>query len=430
MVELDGHVDRPVMANAQAGESRLRYLAWPLGVLALLISATTATVDLLSRSAFHSVTDADLPGVILPVGFAVMGALLVSRRSRSRIGWIFLGIALIASVEGFTGVYVFRSFHFHRLPLVAWAAWTNNWELWLLFPTGLATFLFLLFPDGHFQSRRWRRLGWVAAACAATGLFLNMVQPTIQTSGSPTVRNPVAVEALKGLSNTNAFVWFFLWFGGVGILVAAMVGTVLRTRRSTGELRQQLRWLGYAAGLTAAGIAVAFVAAMFVPAANGVFDIVIVLGFGVAVPVSCGIAILKHGLYDLDIVVSKTVVYGVLAAFFTLVYVGIVVGIGTAIGSRRNPFLTLLAAALIALAFNPVRERAKRFANRIVREASDPVRGALRILGSHGRHVLAGGRASQDGHAPGGGDGCPSGPSLAQGRRPAASGGLMGGGDG
>ena len=81
---------------------------------------------------------------------------------------------------------------------------------------------------------------------------------------------------------------------------------------------------------------------------------------------SCGIAILKHGLYELDVVVSKTVVYGVLAAFFTAVYLAVVVGIGAAIGSTRNPFLTVIAAAVIALAFNPVRERAKGFANRLV----------------------------------------------------------------
>jgi signal transduction histidine kinase len=84
------------------------------------------------------------------------------------------------------------------------------------------------------------------------------------------------------------------------------------------------------------------------------------------VPVSCAVAILKFGLYDLDIVVSKTVVYAVLAAFFTAVYLAVVVGIGTAVGSRRNPFLTLAAAAVIALAFNPVRERAKHLANRLV----------------------------------------------------------------
>jgi signal transduction histidine kinase len=99
---------------------------------------------------------------------------------------------------------------------------------------------------------------------------------------------------------------------------------------------------------------------------EGAFDAVIILGFGIAVPVSCGIAILKHGLYELDVVISKTVVYVVVAAFFTIVYLAIVIGIGTAIGSTRNPFLTVLAAATSAVAFNPVRDRAKRFANRMV----------------------------------------------------------------
>jgi signal transduction histidine kinase len=99
---------------------------------------------------------------------------------------------------------------------------------------------------------------------------------------------------------------------------------------------------------------------------SGWWDAVIVMGFGVAIPVSCGIAILKHGLFEIDVVISKTVIYGVLAAFFTAVYVAVVVGVGTAIGSTRNPFLTVAAAAVIALAFNPVRDRAKRFSNRIV----------------------------------------------------------------
>jgi signal transduction histidine kinase len=99
---------------------------------------------------------------------------------------------------------------------------------------------------------------------------------------------------------------------------------------------------------------------------EGAFDAILVLGFGIAMPVSCGIAILKHGLYELDVVISKTVVYAVIAAVFTAVYLAIVVGIGTAIGSTRNPFLTVLAAATIAVAFNPVRDRAKRFANRMV----------------------------------------------------------------
>jgi signal transduction histidine kinase len=363
---MDARIDRQTLEQ-EASASGLRRLAWPLGLLGLLIAAATATLVFLNRSAIHSIDQANPIGVILPIGFSLIGALLVSRRPRNTIGWIFLGIGLFVGVDGLASEYVVRSLHFHRLPFVAWVAWLQTWVVWLVYPSGLALFLFLLFPDGRFQSRRWRRLGWVAATCMTAGVLLNMVQPTITVTGSRPLRNPLAVKALATVSSYNSFAWLPVWIGGLGLLVAAMVGTMLRTRRSTGELRQQLRWLGYAAGVTA-GFLVTLVAASLIDPRlpNGWWDLVLVLGFGVAVPVSCGIAILKHGLYELDIVVSKTVVYGVLAAFFTAVYVAVVVGIGTGIGSNRNPFLTLLAAAVIALAFNPVRERARHFANRVV----------------------------------------------------------------
>ncbi|HEX9234992.1 MAG TPA: hypothetical protein VF972_01795, partial [Actinomycetota bacterium] len=366
MVEMDARGDHQTLEQ-ETSASSLRHLAWPLGLLGLLIPAATAAVVVLSRSAVHSIDDANPVGVILPIGFSLIGALLVSRRSGNRIGWIFLGIGLFVGVNGIATEYVFRSSHVHALPFAAWAAWLEAWTTWVVYPSGLALFLFLLFPDGRFQSRRWRRLGWVGATCMTAGIFLNMVQPSITVTGSPAIPNPLAVKALASVSNYNSFVWFPVYVGGLGLLVAAMVGTVLRTRRSTGELRQQLRWLGYAAGVTAAFLVASILIGLLpLNLPQGWMDLVIVLGFGVAVPVSCGIAILKHGLYELDIVVSKTVVYGLLAAFFTAVYVAVVVGVGTAIGSTHNPFLTVLAAAVIALAFNPVRERARHLANHLV----------------------------------------------------------------
>jgi signal transduction histidine kinase len=366
MAEVDTVVDRDPRGSG-SGLSRLHRLAWPLGVVGLIFPVASATLVFMDRSAIHSVAAASPPGIIVPIGFAVIGALLASRLPGNKIGWIFLGIAVLGGIEGFAHAYVFRSLHFHQLPFAVWVAWLDSWVLWLLFPSGLVVFLFLLFPDGHFQSRRWRRFGWVAASFATAGVFLNMVQPTLNVKASRAIPNPLAVKALNGLSNYNSFSWAVLFLGGIVTLVAAMVGTVIRTRRSTGELRQQLRWLGYAAGVTAVGLVADFVLSILVPdLPNGWFTLVIVLGLGVAVPVSCGVAILKHGLYDLDVVVSKTVVYGLLAAFFTVVYLAVVVGIETAIGSAHNPILTLLAAAVIAFAFDPVRRRAKRFANRLV----------------------------------------------------------------
>jgi signal transduction histidine kinase len=349
---------------SEPGESRLARLAWPLGALGLLTILSSALLLFLNRSAIHSFSQTDLEDIITPIGYVVIGALLASRRSRNPIGWIFLGIGLFEGLTGLATGYVFRSWHVETLPSVTWVAWFAIWMNWVYFPSGLATFFFLLFPDGRLQSRRWRWAAWFAGAVTVAGVMLAMLQATFQVGDSPVIRNPIGIRALGSMDSGTAG---SIWLPAFAVLVASMVGIVLRARRATGEVRQQLRWLGYATAI----IVVALVASIVVTSIGVgypefLWDLVIVAGFGVAIPVCCGIAILKHGLYDLDVVISKTVVYATLAAFFTLVYVAVVVGIGTVIGSTRNPFLTLLAAAVIALAFNPVRERAKRFANRIV----------------------------------------------------------------
>jgi signal transduction histidine kinase len=346
-------------------DQRRARLAWVLGGLWLLLWIATVALLIANRSAIKTVAEADPVDVVLPIGFAVIGTLLASRKPSNPTGWIFLGIAALVSISGVITQYVFRSFHFEPLPLTPWVAWAADPLNWVVFPTGLAAFFFLLFPDGHLPSRRWRWLAWLAALMTCIGFLLLVFQKAISLAGSPEIPNPLGSIATVDMENgAPGLIWLF----GIGVIVAAMAGTVVRTRRSSGELRQQLRWLGFASALTAIAI-VALITAFFIgfQPPDTAFDFIILLGYGVAVPVACGIAILKHGLYDLDVVINKTVVYALLAAFFTVVYLAIVVGIGTAIGSsNNNSFLTVLAAATIAVAFNPVRDRAKRLANRIV----------------------------------------------------------------
>jgi signal transduction histidine kinase len=351
----------------EPGARRTRALAWSLAALGLLAVAATAMMVVLNRSVIHSVDEADPIELILPIGYAIMGALVAIRRPRNPIGWIFLGLAIFGGWPGFAQQYLLHDRHIAALPAAAWIAWTHDWVIAVVFPAGLATFFFLLFPDGRFASRRWRRLGWVAVAFTVVAVALSVVQPaTVLEMGRTTlrIRNPIAVRSLDLWKGPVGAV---LWIGGIAILVTAMVGTALRMRRSAGEERQQLKWLAYAAlGTVTALVVNVVVSLVYRDLSNVWFDLVIVAGFGLAIPISCGVAMLKYGLYEIDVVVNKTVMYVVLAAFFTVVYVAVVVGIGTAIGSNRNPFLTLLAAVVIAAAFNPVRERAKRFANHIV----------------------------------------------------------------
>jgi len=350
--------------EARDSERRLARFAWPLAAVWLVAWLTTVALLIANRSAINTIQDADLSDVILPIGFAIIGTLVASRMPRNPTGWIFLGIAIIGALSGVITQYVFRSVHFGPLPFTDWVAWLHDPLNWLVFPPGLATFFFLLFPDGHLPSPRWRWFAWFAALVTVVGFLFLVFQTTIQLGDSPVIANPLGSLGVVEMEGGAPGV---IWLVGIVVILTAMTGTVLRARRSTGELRQQLRWLAFAAALT--GIALALLIAAFAigfQPPEAAFEMVIVLGYGVAVPTACGIAILKHGLYDLDVVISKTVVYAMLAAFFTAVYVAIVVGVGTAIGSSHNSFLTVLAAATIAVAFNPVRDRAKRFANRLV----------------------------------------------------------------
>jgi signal transduction histidine kinase len=152
----------------------------------------------------------------------------------------------------------------------------------------------------------------------------------------------------------------------LGSLIASLTAVVMRYRGSVGEERLQLKWFASAAALVVASFAASFFtsssASSSPPAIVSVFQSLSFIFLWIAI----GIAVLKYRLYEIDVVISKTLVYGLLAAFFTAVYVIVVVGLGSAIGSTHNAFLTLLAAAVVALAFNPVRTRATRLANRIV----------------------------------------------------------------
>jgi signal transduction histidine kinase len=353
------------MERGDVQDRRLTRLVLPLTALVLLAWLTTVALLIANRSAIRTVTEADPIDVVLPIGFGIIGTLLASRKPRNPTGWIFLGMALLAAVGGVITQYVFRGARFGPLPFVAWVAWAHDPLTWLLFPPGLATFFFLLFPDGHLPSRRWRWLAGFAAVTTVVGFAFLILQTEIQITGTPAIPNPLGSIAVV---DTNHGAPGLIWFVGIAIVVTAMASTVLRIRRSSGELRQQLRWLAFATVLTAVamvGLIGAFAIGFQPPQAS--FEALIILGYGIALPVACGVAILKHGLYELDVVISKTVVYALLAAFFTAVYLAIVVGIGSAIGqSGNNSFLTVLAAATIAVAFNPVRDRAKRFANRIV----------------------------------------------------------------
>jgi signal transduction histidine kinase len=356
-------------ARMNAAGSRgagLQALAVTMGVFAVLTSVATVALAIANAPTFHGLLNAELPAFDVPITFGVLGALVATRQRQNPVGWLFLFIAVVGGIQGVADGYTHYAFATHlAAPAGIWALWVDSWVTISIFPAGALALLLLLFPDGHLPSRRWKPL---AATCVAVTAVLVPVAifypgPLSTSTNFATPNNPIGLPITGGLEVAVQAVGL-LWLPGIALFLAAACAPLVRMRRAAGEERQQLKWIAYAVAVTA----VAYIPLTFLPdsTATGLVDIAI--GFGILVPIAAGIAIFKYRLYDIDIVISRTLVYGSLAAFITVVYVGIAVGIGTLVGSGGKPNLALsiLATAIVAIGFQPVREQVQKVANRLV----------------------------------------------------------------
>ena len=326
-------------------------LAWALAALAVGLVAAAVGFMLVDRG--QTTLDFNGPYFAAAIlAFAVLGALLASRRANNPMGWIFLAAAALFAINIFADRYAHYGLVKNpgSVPGADIGSWLVIWE----WPAGTALILvysLLLFPDGHPPSRRWRPVAWVAGVA----IVLAAVPSAIKgwpLRGLPLLYTNEPPPSLRLAINLQAFAVLTLFLMG---LLAAL-SLVARRRRATGEEREQIRWFAYGGILLVVSVVVSVVTN------TNAIGIVGML----CLPTAATIAILKYRLYDIDVVINKTVVYGVLAAFFTAVYVAIVVGIGSAVGSSSSRPLTILAAVVMAMSFQPVRERARQFANRIV----------------------------------------------------------------
>jgi signal transduction histidine kinase len=306
---------------------------------------------------------------LLDVGgllYASIGLLIVVR-VRNIIGWILMSTGVIIQLVTFGVVYATVGLRTHPASLPAPDVVSAILQpVFPLLITSIAVML-LVYPDGAPPSPRWRPVLWAAIAGAALSyLGLAVVPESVTPIGGLSFPNPLAIRSFHGVISTALVVvaWLTL-LAGVGCLS----GLVIRFRRGDAELRQQVKWLGFAAG---GAVACLLLTASSLVACNcdeSAFSSVAVVGSFlfviVAVPTSIAVAVLKYRLYEIDVIISKAVAYALLAAFFTAVYVAIVIGVGAVLGSRGNSFLTIVAAVVIAVAFQPVRERARGLANRI-----------------------------------------------------------------
>jgi signal transduction histidine kinase len=300
-------------------------------------------------------------GIGLVLGYGGVGTLIASRQPRNAIGWLFCTVATIFAVSAFTDEFVTRGLVTGSTTLVIPLAWLQSW-LFVLALEAIPLVL-VLFPDGRPPSRRWRLLVWAIGGFTLLAVLGFILSPNPLEAPDPfRLENPTAVQSLAPLADV------LLTVGGIGSLVAALAALtalVVRFRRSSGDERQQIRWLAYV-GIAALVLMVGSFATESNVVVNNALFFLFFLVLAMGIPAAIGVAILKHRLYEIDLVVRKTIVYAVLAAFVTVVYIGIVVGVGAAVGSRGNAILSAVAAAIVALAFQPARRRAQHLANRLV----------------------------------------------------------------
>ncbi|MGZ4110640.1 MAG: sensor histidine kinase [Actinomycetota bacterium] len=312
----------------------------PFLVLVFLLVAT-----LLSRDA------GELLFAPLAVACAAVGSVLWYRRAGTVIPTLFVFTGLTIAASELVGAYANAAPRLN-LPGASWAAWAFQCSL----AFSMTFFVIIqLFPTGRPLSSRWRWLLWFSVAAAIAQLAAAALAPTPEFRANfPGIAHPLDVLpastdlAIDGVAGSSTLVVFVL----------SALEVVLRYRRSRGEERLQMKWFAVAAGVAAISFLVGFFLVsnpvdFFAPLSP-------------LVPIAAGVAILRYRLYDIDVVVKRTVVAGALVAFGTIVYVAVVVGVGAAVGDRTSNALTLVAAAIVAVSFQPLRVRARHFADRLV----------------------------------------------------------------
>lgn len=295
-------------------------------------------------------------------GLSAVGALVASRRPENRVGWLACLFALPISLLLFADEYARYALVTRpgSLPLGLLMHWIAQWPFFVA--GALGVFVLLLFPDGRLPSPRWRFVTWATVAAAALGVFGAAFGPV----GDFPVENPLLIRGWGGLLERAQGISGHVLIGAVATSFSL---TIVRLRRARGEQRQQLKWFFYGFFLMLAFWSSMAVLEELLGRIPEPFDTLLLVAGVLALPVGIAVAILRYRLYDIDVVINKTLVYGALAAFITAVYVGVVVGIGSlGIGSMIDAGLALplLATAIVAVAFQPVRQRMQGFANRLV----------------------------------------------------------------
>lgn len=339
-------------------------LALPLVALVLLAASGGFLQGMMLGTSVH-----ELGGLVMAVVAVGTGALIVRAQPRNPVGWLLLLAALGLAVSG-AGVQLAGA----HLPGRHWLAWVSTWGR----PVGIYSLIVLLplhFPDGLPPGPRWRRLRGAAVTVLAVDATWSAVRPgPIQMTDVP---NPLGLSALEPAS---AVVDGVLVVATLSVFIGSVASVAHRYRHGGRTQRSQIKWLAFAVGLWLVGVLVSWPAQLLDSRVFSATQFALLVA-GAGLPAAVGIAVLRHRLYDVDLILSRTLVYGALTVSVVVLYVVVVGYLGALLQASGTLLVSLLATAVVAMAFSPLRERLQRAANRLVYGDREDPYAALDRLG-------------------------------------------------
>src|SRR5215204_5651194 len=340
------------------------WLAWSLWALSVTLTTLSLLLLVLIRShpGIH-VFDYWLGNSLIVIDVSV-GAIVASRRPENPVGWLLCLSGVATSISTFASQYAIYALlaQPNSLPAGEAMAWIAAWMLPIM--NGVQVFYLLLFPTGQLPNRRWRWLAWLTVAYIVVGVTTAAFSPGAYMGSLGPIRNPLGIEGF------TQFYKAVVYTMSPALFIAAVFSLFIRLRRAVGVERQQLKWLAYAAGGLAVVTPLIIISiAIDTPRWYVWVTNAILTAVTPGVPISIGIAILRYRLYDIDIIINRTLVYGSLTVLLVLVYFGGVTATQTLFryltGQEQQPQLAVVVSTLaIAALFTPLRRRIQSFIDR------------------------------------------------------------------
>src|SRR5437762_12896763 len=352
---------------ARAPGSRARWLAWSSVALYIALAGTSLVFE--SRFV-GQVTLADIWSLVAILGCAVIGALIVGTHQSHPIGWMFCGAAVSFGVSFFAREYAIQALVVApgTIPFGQAMAWFGFWADMPGIAV-VALFLPLLYPDGHLPSPRWKPAAYFAGVNVVLAVILTMLAPaTYAETGYPSIRNPIGLDRYAAVFDTIATILQPLLLVLVVISAAALFD---RLRRADADERQQLKWFAFAGALVLGSFLIQ-AASRFVPSLAGPTELFATLAV-TALPVAVGVAILRYRLYDIDLIINRTLVYVLLTAVLAGVYTAVVAlfqRMFVALSGQRSDLAIVMTLFVLATVFTPNKNTLQERVDRRIKPTS------------------------------------------------------------